>query len=328
MARAFVALGFLQVTQPSQIWLVYLLTALLVVFSALFVPARSAYLTSIVDKESLGKANAWLNGSIGLVMVIGFGLGGLVTAMFGAKIAFLFNALSFFLSACLLRKGARVEAANSEYGEEIVSFWSEFTAGIQAVKTNQTVIRVFLLEIGWSIGGGAINVLISVLSHQVYGAGTTGMGLSYASLGAGTMIGSWLAARTINDNRKRMERVAGVSFLADALLHILFAWSRTPLAGDLALAGAGAAGAVGNSCIASMIAASTENRLQGRVFSLFSTIGSTLLAFSMMAAGFLNEVIGPCWLGTIGGSIILVFSAVYLMLTRLSCRVVKNAQRA
>ncbi|WP_380024782.1 hypothetical protein [Effusibacillus consociatus] len=70
------------------------------------------------------------------------------------------------------------------------SFWSEFVTGISAVTANKSVLYVFLLEFGWCTGGGAINVLISVMAHQVHGQGSTGAGVSYASIGAGTIIDS------------------------------------------------------------------------------------------------------------------------------------------
>ncbi|MFC4766893.1 hypothetical protein [Effusibacillus consociatus] len=73
-----------------------------------------------------------------------------------------------------------------------------------------------------------------------------------------------------------------------------------------------------------LIAASTDNLVQGRVFSMFHTIRSSLLALSMMVAGFLIPVLGPQLLGIIGGSVILLFSILYAVLIRRNNRTEQN----
>ncbi|WP_018130966.1 MFS transporter [Effusibacillus pohliae] len=326
LARAVLALGFLLVTDAPRIWWAYLLTGLLVVFSALYMPARSAYLTSIVEKQSLSRANGLLAGSNGLVMVVGFGLGGLVVAKFGPTAAFLLNSLSFLMSAWLLRPGALQEKKESVTPPDVGSFWREFRTGVRAIGENRPVALLFLLDIGWSIGGGAINVLISVMAYQVYDTGSSGMGMLYASLGSGTIAGSLIAGKWLHDQTGKMQTAAGVSFLLDAVSHILFANSVSPCLGNLALAGAGLAGAAGNAAIFSLIAMVTAHEVQGRVFSILHTAGSCVLALSMMAAGWLTVPFGPRLLGTVGGAVILLFSIVYLIFQCFGPRV-KNARR-
>lgn len=59
------------------------------------------------------------------------------------------------------------------------SFWEDLKAGLIAIIRNQTVSRLFLLVVGWSIGGSGINVLISVMAYQVFQMGSQGMGMFY-----------------------------------------------------------------------------------------------------------------------------------------------------
>ena len=58
LLRAVTVLSFLFVDRPERIWLLYVLTALQFVFSAVFTPAQQAYLPAVVDKEDLVTANA------------------------------------------------------------------------------------------------------------------------------------------------------------------------------------------------------------------------------------------------------------------------------
>jgi predicted MFS family arabinose efflux permease len=270
-------------------------------------------MNSIVDKTSLPSANALMAGSSGFVMILGMSVGGIITAYLGVTAAFVINSLSFMVSAWLLRQGARVEQRPQIPGSQ-PAFWSELSEGFHTVIGSRPVSLLFLLEVGWSIGGGALNVLISIMANEVFKIGSIGVGSAYASLGVGTVLGSIVAARLSRFNIRYIRIAAGTFFVLDALLHIMFANSGSAIMGNMALAGAGLAGAIGSSAINTLLGICTDNRVQGRVFSLFNTIGSSLLSLSMAAVGILIPIYGTSTVGTTGGCIILCFAAVYLLL--------------
>lgn len=313
LARAAIALGFLFVSNASDMWLVYVLTALLVVFSAWFVPARSAYLGTIVEKDGLGKANAWMGGGSGLVMILGMSVGGLLTAYIGVAAAFIINSATFIVSALLLLRAARVEVKRP-IASAIPPFRTQLDQGLQAVMHNGPVRLLLLLEVGWAIGGGALNVLLSFMAHEVFQLGGIGVGIAYASLGAGTLVGSMVAAKFSGVLMSNARIAAGAFIVFDALLDILFANSSSAIMGNIVLTVTGCANAIANSAILTLIGTCTDNALQGRVFSMFNTIGSSLLALSMALVGMLIPVFGTRLVGTTGGLVILCFGAAYLVL--------------
>ena len=101
LARAIICVAFLLVGRDT-IWLAYVLLPLLASFAAPFDPALSAATPNVVEPEDLPAANA-LNGSLwGTMLAVGAGLGGLISAEFGAHTAFVVNAVSFVVSAALL----------------------------------------------------------------------------------------------------------------------------------------------------------------------------------------------------------------------------------
>lgn len=329
LIRSVLALGFLLVSGEEEIWLVYTLTTILVFFSAFFVPARSAYLASIVEKADLGAASSIMTGLNGIVMVLGFSLGGIFVAEFGVSVAFVINAFSFILSAFFLLNGARREfrrdrdsfTLNGTDGNDqgngskgIVSYWESFKIGVYGITQNTPVALVVYLFMGWAIGGGAINVLISVMADQVYGVGSEGLGLLYASLGVGTIMGSLTTGRLFKGNLERMQTTVGLTFVFDALFQILFVNSPTFIGALLALIGAGYAGALSNAMEMTIIASLTPNEIQGRVFSVSETLSATLLGVSMMLVGLLTSRIGPQYVGTLGATIILSFGLLYSLM--------------
>lgn len=322
LIRTLLALSFLIALHEKNIGLVYWLSAALVSFSAIFGPARSAYLSSIVDKTDLSSASSIMTGLSGIVMIIGFSLGGIVVAEFGISVAFLINAFSFILSAIFLVYGARRESyqkrdTSSHAKEDFLSYWVSFKIGVYGITQNKPVALVFYLIIGWAIGGGAINVLITVMADQVFGIGSKGLGIFYASLGVGTLMGSFSAGHFFKSNVERMQSTVGFAALLDALFQILFVNSPTFIGAVLALIGAGYAGALSNSMQMTIIATLTPNEIQGRVFSVSDTLSSTLLGVSIMMVGLLTSRIGPQYIGDLGATIIFVSGLLYTILFKL-----------
>ena len=103
VARAAICCAFLLVG-PDDLWLAFVLLAVLSVFAAVFDPASSASIPNVVDPEDLPVANA-LSGSIwGTMLAVGAALGGVISTVFGRDTAFLVDAASFAVSAFFLMR--------------------------------------------------------------------------------------------------------------------------------------------------------------------------------------------------------------------------------
>jgi len=99
LLRAFVALAFLLVTNPGDLWIAYLATVILHTAGAFFDGAKNAAAPNLTGKEGLLAGTALLFSTRFLLMAIGSALGGWAAAAFGYQVAFLINAASFVISA-------------------------------------------------------------------------------------------------------------------------------------------------------------------------------------------------------------------------------------
>src|SRR5262245_21034685 len=99
MARVVIALGFLLVHRPEDLWIAYVCTALLSVFSTFFEAAKNAAVPNITGERDLLAGNALMFSSRFLLMSFGAALGGFTAANVGYQAAFVVNAISFLASA-------------------------------------------------------------------------------------------------------------------------------------------------------------------------------------------------------------------------------------
>ncbi|HEX7772834.1 MAG TPA: MFS transporter, partial [Pyrinomonadaceae bacterium] len=99
LLRVVVALGFLLVRRPEDLWIAYVCTALLSIFGSFFEAAKQATVPNITGERDLLAGNALMFSSRFLFMSLGSALGGWTAAYVGYEAAFIINALSFFTSA-------------------------------------------------------------------------------------------------------------------------------------------------------------------------------------------------------------------------------------
>ena len=108
LVRGVVALLFIACIRFDQVWLLYVLSALLMLASPFFTSGRSAILPAIASEEELHTANSLTQTTGWMTLAAGAYFGGTTAARFGYEVAFVFNSLSFFFSAfCIgrLRSG-------------------------------------------------------------------------------------------------------------------------------------------------------------------------------------------------------------------------------
>src|SRR5271156_2563335 len=99
LIRTVVALGFILAIGRKDTWLLYLLSALLMLASPFFTSGRSAILPTIANKQELHTANSLTQTTQWMTLTVGTFLGGTSVGQLGYKWAFAFNALSFLFSA-------------------------------------------------------------------------------------------------------------------------------------------------------------------------------------------------------------------------------------
>src|SRR4029079_1514383 len=135
LVRVVIALGFLFIRGPQDLWIAYVCTAALSIFATFFEAAKNAAVPNITGERDLLAGNALMFSSRFLLMSIGAALGGWTAAHVGYKAAFIVNAVSFFgsaLSVWLIPEEETKESAPAAGVAEAapkLSYWSDIREG-------------------------------------------------------------------------------------------------------------------------------------------------------------------------------------------------------
>ena len=290
VARAILCVGFLFARDPSSLWAVYVLYALLSAFSTVFFPASSAAMPNLVDEDDLSTANA-LSGSLwGTMLAIGAGLGGIVTAAVGRDAAIAIDAVSFLLSAALL---VRIHRPFTRHTSEAHLRLRE--AAIETVRyarRDHRVLALLAVKGGWAFAGGVL-VVLPLLAKDVFAAGDLGIGLLLAARGVGALIGPFLGRAILGPEDRRLFITIGLSLAIFGIGYTLVG-----LAPGLGLALAAVClahiGGGGQWMLSSYgLQRIVPDRIRGRIFAFDFMLVTLTFGLSSVTTGALVDVFGP-----------------------------------
>jgi MFS family permease len=218
LARGVIVLGFLLVRDVGDVWLLYTLTAIQLGVSGFFFPARNAILPNIVSPEGLGAANALSSATWSVMLAMGTALGGIVAGGFGVQVAFLIDALSFFLSAvCIgqIRYNSTLE--NHKGDRSISAAVGQYADGLRYLRRHLDIFAIVFLKAAVALTtSGALHVIQVALAKRVFVIGRGGglsMGIMFAVVGLGTGIGPIIARRYTADRDPFLRTAIALSFL-------------------------------------------------------------------------------------------------------------------
>jgi len=210
LLRLVVALGFLFVRSPQDLWIAYLCTGLLSLFGAFFEAAKNAAIPNITGERDLLAGNALMFSSRFLLMSVGAALGGWASARFGYQTAFIINAISFLASAYSVwlvpeeetRQTVPPRADNGNGGSRLrrhSGYWRDIREGWSSIVTHGPVAAILGANILWATGGGAINLIAERLGALVFAGPKLSQDSAVAALyfanGLGLFIGMMIARR-------------------------------------------------------------------------------------------------------------------------------------
>jgi MFS family permease len=291
LIRGAIALGFILAISYHQLWLLYLLSALLMIASPFFTSGRSAILPSIATKNELHTANSLTQTTGWMTLAVGAFLGGTVVARFGYQLAFIFNSLSFFFSAFCISNLRSVRghfrAAEPSLDEtKVARPWHEYREGLGYMIGNPLILGIGLIAVGWASGGGAAQVLFTLFSELVFKRGAQGLGELWSVAGVGLLIGGILG--NYLGRRIRFESYKKTVFFC-YLLHggayIVFSQMRHWGWALFFMGLSRASVAVSSVLNWSNLLRHVEDRFRGRVFSTIETMSWSTMMLSMLGAG-------------------------------------------
>jgi len=300
--RMVIVACMMLVRSPSMVWLVYPLLFLETVMYGFFEPARSAVIPNLVGSDQVLAANTVSSITWSVNFAVGSALGGFVAVWFGRDAVFIVNALSFLISALLVR-GMRFAEPHADgptpfHIRELVDF-SPVAAGIRYIRADRRLLATVLLKAGIGIMG-ANWVIFPIMGERVFrvrvgsldaaGSAALGMSLLMGARGVGAFLGPLSASRWAANRGSRMRAGILAGFICGGLGYIALA--RAP---HLSLACAAVVVAHGGSSIVwvfstTLLQRYSDDAFRGRVFAAdLGIFMLTIAASGALAATFIDR---------------------------------------
>lgn len=290
----------------------YVLVFATAIFSTVFGPALTSAVPLIVPKHRLVAANALLQTTTNVGLLVGPAASGLGIALIGAQNVLYVDAATFFISAlCIFpirvrETFDRIRAASNGLTEGIAS---DLISGFRFVFVEQKTVTLLMLTATlYSVGISAFIFLLPVFAKEVLGVGPIQLGWLWSALGVGMLLASLvLTSVSKGDVPWRLRFMSGalaIGGIAVAALGFLEA----PVAAGALIAVIGGSTAMFTPLVWTMLQELTPTHLLGRVFTSFATGGMASSMAGMAGFGWAADTIGPA-ASLAGISVILLLTA-------------------
>jgi len=202
LLRGLIVLGLLLVVSYDTLWIAYVLTALQMMLSAIFEPAKTSSIPNVTTEQELVDANVLSSASWSIIFTMGMGFGGLATAWLGTDLVFIIDAFTYIISAWFIYKAVipqkkMDEAERKRTRNPLVGI----KEGFRYLWQNHQVLRPTLAKGSYTMFLGALTYMLILVSEDVLMMGSIGIGLLYSARGVGTGIGPVVGRRIFNRER-------------------------------------------------------------------------------------------------------------------------------
>ena len=264
---------------------IYVLTLLQIGVVTFFDPAYRASVPDLVREDDLISANALSAVTWSATFALGTALGGIVLYLFGWRVAFALDALTYIVSALLIRglEAPRPSAPKTprRHGLAAALGYDELIAGVRYVLGTGAVRNVIVVKAIWGTMG-AFTLFLTLLGAQpgyrILGSGDMGISFLWFCRAIGTGVGPPIARAFARGDERRLRLSIALGFV----IAVSF-YAAIPLMPTFYLAGLSVAIAhVGGSMVWVMSTVLLQQRVptefRGRTFA--AELGLVMLASS------------------------------------------------
>ncbi len=291
VARALMVLGALTVQSKADLWRLYPLASAMAIAGLLFYPARNAVLPTLVPPTLLLQANTMLQASYVLALVAGGISAGFFVDRFGPYAAFMFDSMTFLVSALTLAWIRLPASANRPQPARRNSPGPDLLEGLRFVWAHRSLRDVMAITPFATIGIGVVQVLGLAFLAEVLQVRARGFGLTMAMMGIGLALG--LGVVPLLRRWIPTPLVVGLFLAAAGLSTMAFSQAQTFIFVLMAALAMGLCVVVARAGLATLIQQVTPNSLRGRVDSLANLTVNGALALAQASAGLLGQLWGP-----------------------------------
>ncbi len=278
------------------------------VVSTVFGPALVSAVPLLVRPSELMSANALIQGTNNIGMLLGPAISGVMIALINAENVLFVNSATFLLSALCLMP-IRFTTSHVRAGQSSASVWDELKVGFCFVFGRQSmVLTLVIISSLYNLGVSAFVFILPVYAKEFLQVGPVQLGWLWSALGVGMLAAStWLAWKKQSDMQGRLRIVVSgmtIGGLAVCSLSLL----ETPLVAAAIVIIVGGSTAVLNPIVWAVLQEVTPEHLIGRVLTTFS-VGSMASAMAGMTGfGWVAETISPA-ASLVGLGLVLLLTA-------------------
>ena len=289
----------------------YVLIFLTSIVSTIFGPALVSTVPRLVRPTELVTANALIQGTNNIGLLLGPAIGGVLIAMMGAENVLYVNSATFLISAlCLIpMRFHETLKTGKEAGTSSASILDDLKVGFRFVFGAQsTVFLLVIISALYNLGASAFVFILPVYAKELLQVGPVQLGWLWSSLGAGMLaVSTWLAWRHQGDLHSRLRLIVrgmAVGGLAVCSLSLL----ETPLIAAAMVMVVGGSTAIMNPVVWALLQEATPEHLMGRVLTTFSTGSMAAAMAGMTGFGWIADAVGPAQ-SFIGLGLVLLLTA-------------------
>src|SRR5688500_3114577 len=320
LARAVACLLPLLARTPETLPFAFAGVIIISISSAYFEPTSHAAMPNLVAAEDLGPANVLMGSTWGTMLAVGAAIGGLVTMQFGRDASFVIDAISFVVSAVLLKMirtpfAEHVEQTllSAPHEQTGVSVLRSIRETIRFARTHPRVLGLLTVKGGYGLGAGVI-AMLSVFGREVFQAGAYGIGLLFAARGMGALLGPFMV-RGIARRDETQYRAIAFCVLAFSIGYSALAMSKSLAIGLFAIFFAHLGGGAAWQISSYGLQRETPDFIRGRVFAADYGFVTLTMALSSLGAGIASDRYGP-FAATVGAAMLsLAFGAGWALAT-------------
>jgi len=269
-----------------------------------FSPAAQSLLPSVVEDDELVAANSGIWTAAVTAQILVAPVAALLAVHVGFGLAFAVNAVSFALSAAVLRGLREPERTRPV---QVTSPFAHAREGLAALAALPLLKALAAGQFLAALSAGATSALLVVLAQDRLGGGSS-FGVLVAAIGAGAALGPLLLLRHVTDPRRPLF-VFGPYAVRGIVDLVLAVATSVPLAA-CALVFYGLSTSSGNVTFSSLIQSRVPEDLRGRTFAGFDMLWQTGRLLSLLGGGLLADAVDIRAVYLLGGLLLLTAAAV------------------
>ena len=273
----------------------YLLVFVTSIVSTVFGPALASAVPLLVPRAQLTAANALIQSTSNIGLLIGPAVCGVGIALIGAPNVLYLDAATFLVSALCLMPMRLHETLQAHVRlADRATILQDLLVGFRFVFVqHRTVLLLMLTATLYSLGASAFVFLLPVFATQHLDASAVELGWLWSSLGIGMLVASvWLARINQGDLQHRLRLIA-VALAVGAVAVCTLGMLQAPVLAAALIIVFGGSTAVFTPIVWAMLQELTPEPLLGRVFTTFSTGAMASAMAGIAGFGWAADAIGP-----------------------------------